>query len=127
MFKTMLPLFVLVALMSGVAAAQQNDKERYVVIPTDDKPFSVEQSNYVRLVGEGISGARIKMEIKGPAEVDMISFIKRVKGGNTLLGAQVKQYDLKLTGKGKVTATITVVFPDSTSEPKVKKYEFEVK
>lgn len=127
MLKTMLPLFVLVALMSGVAAAQQNAKERYVVVPTDDKPFSVEETNYVRLVGEGISGSRIKMEIKGPAEVDMISFVKRVSNGNTLLGAQVKQYDLKLTGKGKVTATITVKFPDNASEPKVKTYEFEVK
>lgn len=127
MLKTMLPLFVLVTLMSGVALSQENKKERYVVIPVDDKPFAVEESNYVRLTGEGISGSRIKMELKGPAEVDMISFVKKVKGESLLLGMQIKQYDLKLTGKGKVTATITVVFPDSTSEPKVSKYEFEVK
>ncbi|TWT39455.1 hypothetical protein [Blastopirellula retiformator] len=127
MIKTMLPLFVLVTLMSGVALSQGNEKERYVVIPVDDKPFAVEQSNYVRLTGEAISGSRIKMEIKGPAEVDMISFVKKVKGEDLLLGMQIKQYDLKLTGKGKVTATITSIFPDSTSEPKVTKYEFEVK
>ncbi|EAQ78267.1 hypothetical protein [Blastopirellula marina] len=126
MFKSVLSALVLACLLSSVAVAQ-NSKERYVVIPADDKPFSVSETDYVRLTGEGISGSRIKMDIKGPAEVDMIYFVKKVSGDSPLLGMQVKQYDLKPTGKGKVTATITVVFPNNQSEPKTTKFEFEVK
>ncbi|UUO07710.1 hypothetical protein M4951_05220 [Blastopirellula sp. J2-11] len=126
MLKSLLSALVLVSLLSGVAVAQ-NSKERYVVVPADDKPFSVSETDYVRLTGEGISGSRIKIEVKGPAEVDMIYFVKKVSGDNPLLGMQIKQYDLKPTGKGKVTATITAVFPNNQSEPKTTKFEFEVK
>jgi len=113
------------ALACGTCAAFEN--ERTVVVPADDKPFVVEQDDYVRLTGKGIAGSRIAIEVSGPANLELTSNVRELHNGQALIGNTVKDFDLKPSGPGKVTATITVTPPQPTAKAKVTKYEFEVK
>jgi len=101
--------------------------ERTVVLPRDNRPFTVEQSDIVRLVAMGISGSKIEAKVEGGAKVETTSIIKELRNGKPLLGNQVKVFDLKSTGAGKVTATITVNPPQPGARAEVTKYEFQVK
>lgn len=47
--------------------------------------------------------------------------------GHPIIGNHVREFDLKPTGTGKVTAIITMTPPQPNIEPKVTKFEFEVK
>jgi hypothetical protein len=107
----------------GVAVAA----ERTVIVPTDDKPFTVEKDDVVRLTGKGIAGAKIEAKVTGPAKVETTSLVRELAGGRPVIGNQVKEFDLKPTGKGKVTVTITVTPPQPDAKPTETKYEFEVK
>ncbi|MDB5388846.1 MAG: hypothetical protein JWM11_4492 [Planctomycetaceae bacterium] len=42
-----------------------------------------------------------------------------------MLGTSKTEFDLKLTGKGTVTAVVTVKFPNAV-DPRVTTYKFEV-
>lgn len=120
--KTFALILSLIAL-SGTARAD----ERTVIVPGDDKPFTVEMGDLVRLTGKGISGSRIEATVDGPAKVESISVIRRVSNGRPLIGAYSKEFDLKPTEAGKVTVTITTTPPQPDAEPIVSKYTFEVK
>jgi hypothetical protein len=108
--------------LCGVALAE----ERTVVLPRDNKPFTVAQSDIVRLIGMGISGSKIEAKVEGAAKIETVSIVKELNG-KPLIGNQVKIFDLKPTGPGKATATITVTPPQPGSRSEVTKFEFEVK
>lgn len=101
--------------------------EQSVVVPKDDKPFTVQKTDTVRLTGKGIAGSKIEAKVDGPAKVEATITIREVADGKTVIGNQIKEFDLKPTAKGKVTVTITVTPPQPDAEPKVTKYQFEVK
>jgi hypothetical protein len=107
----------------GVALAE----DRTVVVPTDDKPFTVEKGDIVRLTGKGIAGSKIEARVEGPAKVEATSTVRELVNGRPLLGNQTKEFDLKPTGTGTVTVTITVTPPQPDAKPKVTRIEFEVK
>jgi hypothetical protein len=109
----------------GVALCEEGT-ERTVVVPKDNKPFTVEKSEFVRLTGEGIAGSKIEAEVEGPAKIKTTSRLREVVGGETLIGVYKKEFDLKPTGTGKVTVTITVKPPQPDAKDKVTKYVFTV-
>lgn len=118
-------LVVALALACNTCAALED--ARTVVVPADDKPFVVEQNDYVRLTGKGIAGSRIEIKVDGPAKLELTSNVRELHNGQALIGSNVKDFDLKPSGPGKVTATITVTPPQPEAKAKVSKYEFEVK
>ena len=99
--------------------------ERTVIVPTDNKPFTVEKDDLVRLTEKGIAGSKIEAKGDGPANVETASVVRRLVGGRHTIGNTVKEFDLKPTGTGKVTVTITVTPPNAG--PRVTKIEFDVK
>jgi hypothetical protein len=112
----------LVACSVALAGQQQT-----VVVPLDDKPFTVAKADLVRLAGKGISGSKIEIKVDGPAKVQSESRLVQVKNGKTLVGMQVKEFDLQPTNTGKVSATITVTPPQPGASVSITKFEFEVK
>jgi hypothetical protein len=101
--------------------------ERTVILPRDNRPFTVTQGDIVRLIGMGIAGSKIEAKVEGSAKIETTSNIKELSNGKPLIGNQVKVFDLKPTGPGKVTATITVTPPQPGAPAKETKYEFQVK
>jgi hypothetical protein len=118
--KTLI-LALTLAGICGMAAAD----ERMVLVPKDSEPFIARKDDLVRLSGKGISGSRIEVKIEGPAKVEATNIIRELHNGRALIGNIFKEFDLKPTDAGKVTASITVSPPNG--EPRVTKFEFEVK
>ncbi|MCX7427275.1 MAG: hypothetical protein NTW96_16810 [Planctomycetia bacterium] len=101
--------------------------ERVVVVPEDTTPFTVDKGDFVRLTGKGIAGAKIKAKIDGPAKIVAESRLVGRRNGKALVGPGNVDFEIKTTGKGKVTAIITMTPPQPGAEKTVTKYEFEVK
>jgi hypothetical protein len=101
--------------------------ERTVVIPTDNKPFTVSKDVIVRLTEKGIAGSRIEAKVDGSAKVESTNVVRQLVGGRPLLGSTVKEFDLRPTGTGKVTVTLTVTPPQPNAPARVTRIEFEVK
>jgi hypothetical protein len=118
-----LALPLVLAGICGIARAE----DRTVIVPMDDKPFSVEKTDIVRLIGRGIAGSKIEATIDGPAKVETTSIVRQLTNGQFPLGGLVKEFDLKPTDSGKVTVTITVTPPQPGAKPKVTRIQFEVK
>jgi len=117
---------IVVALVLAGVCGMALGKERSVVVPKDNKPFTVEKSEFVRLTGEGIAGSKIEAKVEGPAKIKTTSRLREVVGGEALIGVYKKQFDLKPTGAGKVTVTITVTPPQPDAKAKVTKFVFTV-
>lgn len=117
---------VLALVLAGVCGVAFAD-DRTVVIPTDNKPFTVEQSAIVRLTGKGIAGSKIEANVNGPAKVVATSDVRKLANGQPIIGNSIKEFDLQPTDKGKVTVTLTVTSPQQGATPVVTKYEFQVK
>lgn len=116
-------LTLALAVIGGVALAD----DRTVIVPTDNKPFTVEKGDLVRLTEKGIAGSKFEAKVEGPAKVEATSVVRQLVGGHPIIGNTVKEFDLKPTGAGKVTVTITVTPPQPDAKAKVTKIEFEVK
>lgn len=114
-----------VAVLTG-ACGMAFGSERTVIVPKDEKPFVVEQDNLIRLTGKGIAGSKIEVKIAGPAKLEATNNVRELTAGRALIGSIVKEFELKPTDKGKVTATITVKPPQPDAKATVSKYEFEV-
>lgn len=100
---------------------------RTVIVPKDDRPFRVEKSNLVRLVGRGIAGSKVEAKVDGPARIVAVRILRELVNGRPLIGGHSKEFELAPTGTGKVTVTITVTPPQPDAKPRATKYAFEVK
>lgn len=100
--------------------------ERSVVVPSDHKPFTVMKSDIVRLTGKGIAGAKIEAKIQGPAKILNENNVIQKVGGSTLIGNQIKEFEIQPTGNGNVTVTITVTPPQPDAEATKTVYKFKV-
>lgn len=117
--------FAIALALVGVCSASLAE-ERTVVVPMDDKPFTVAANDLVRVVGRGIAGSRIEINVDGPATVEMTSDVEQIVNGRPLVGGTMREFDLKPTGSGKVTATITTTPPQPGAKPSTLKIEFNV-
>jgi len=115
-------LFALLAVCTTATAGERN-----VIVPTDEKPFKAQQGDIVRLTGRGIAGSQIDGTVVGPAKIHATNTIWELADGRVLIGSQITEFELRLTGKGKVAVTITVKPPQPDAKRIVTKYEFEVK
>lgn len=102
-----------------------------VSVPLDTTPFTLLQGHIVRLTGKytpSIPGSKIEATVDGPAKIDATETVLELKDGKRPApGSPVtKEFDVKPTATGKVTATITVT-PALNQPPTITKYEFEVK
>ena len=120
---TKLPL----ALVSVGVLGAAFGADRTVLIPMDDKPFTAAKSVIVRLTGKGIAGSKIEAKVEGPAKIVDTSTLRPLANGRPTIGTHVKEFDVQPTEAGKVTVTITVTPPQPTAEPKVTKYQFDVR
>jgi len=129
-------LFVMILVVTAFTYAQAQDetapaspvaKERSIVVPQDDKPFTVTKTEIVRLTGKGIAGAKITAKVDGPAKIIYANLISERANGSPLVGPGNKEFEIKPTGKGKVNVTITSTGPQGDAKPVVTKYEFDVK
>ncbi len=116
-------LIACVLFVGGVAVAE----DRTILVPTDNKPFTADKEDVVRLTGKGIAGSKIEAKVTGPAKIVAEGSVRELVSGRPLIGNQVREFDIKPTGKGKVTVTITVTPPQPDAKPVETKYEFEVK
>ena len=96
-----------------------------LIVPLDGVPFTVGMQQCVRITGEGVAGAKIVAAIDGPANVVAENSVTNVKGGHVVIGVERVEFVVRPTGSGKVTVTVTTTF--LKNEPKVAKYEFDVK
>jgi hypothetical protein len=88
----------------------------------------VDQKDYVRLSGEGISGSTIEAEIlSGPASIASVNDVFPRKNGEPVTGKMFKEFNIKHSGKGMVKVKITVTPPKKDTTAKVTNYEYEVK
>jgi len=108
-------------------AADAKPAKRDVVVPNDTTPFSVQRNQAVRITGEGIGGGKITAKVSGPATILTENVVSHVQDGHLLIGADYRDFEIRPTGKGRVTVTITVTPPQPDSEPTVTIYQFRVK
>ncbi len=125
MQKLILTLTLVGPFLALALAAEGAD--RSVVVPKDNKPFTVEETDIVRLSGKGIAGSSIKVKVQGPAKVENSNSVTERINGATLLGNHIKEFEIKPTGKGKVKVTISVAGPQPGLPPRESEYEFQVK
>lgn len=118
-------VFALVSILAVTSSVMADD--RTVVIPEDDAPFTVSEDVVVRLTGEGIAGATITTEVEGPAKVIAQNALRWIRKGHGKVGSGNKEFEVKPTGKGNVSVTITSTSPIPNQKPTVTKYQFEVK
>jgi len=120
------------ALGVTVVAADEKKPEKKthhntVVVPEDNKPFTVTQKDVVRITASVPSGGTIKQMHTGHVHLVAENTITTVKNGSVLIGSFVKEFDYRPTGTGKVKVTITTRVPTGGVSPIEKVYEFEVK
>jgi hypothetical protein len=117
--------FVLILGLASTAVAA--DEVRTVIVPADTTPFDVQQTDVVRLVEKGIAGAKIEAQVEGPAKIVATNSLRNLNKGRPLIGGQTREFDLKPTGPGAVTVTITMKPPQPNAEARITKYTFTVK
>jgi hypothetical protein len=99
-----------------------------VVVPLDSKPFTVDQTNVVRLLGKGIAGSKVTAKVvSGKAKIASTNSIFERKGGSPVIGNTIREFNIRPTGKGKVKVRVSVTSPIPGSAPEVTNYEFTVK
>jgi hypothetical protein len=129
--RSLLSGLAVLALAAAAGAADEGKgKEagpRTVVVPQDSTPFSVQRGDVVRLSGTGIAGSRIEAEVEGPARLVATNAVSVRRQGKPLLGSANREFEVRATGEGKVTVTLTSTPPQPAARPTVTKYEFDVK
>ena len=75
-------------------------------------PF-LDQNSIVRFSSTAMSGSTTSVEIDGPARLVRRNQIVRLQNGHQAIGAQEEEFEVQLTGKGKVSVTISVQSPTS--------------
>jgi hypothetical protein len=128
---TILLLFAWVAVIGSIGLLLAFPPEviaQSIVTPLDGEPFTISgKDELVRVAGTGIAGSRIEAKVTGPAEVSASHVIRWVARGKFQRGLTLKEFDIKPTGTGKVSVTVTVTPPQKDAVKKVATYQFTVK
>jgi hypothetical protein len=124
MKNMIITLFLSAVALAFAGTARADDPT--VVTPLDTDPFKVEKTDIVRLTAKGIAGSKIEIKIvAGPAKVDVTRDVSERTKGKHPIGTDIKEFDLKPTGKGKVKVKITVT-PPTGGKAVETDYEFDV-
>lgn len=101
-------------------------EEKTIVVPKDDKPFTVSQQEFVRVSATGIAGSKIDAKIDGPAKLSSTSRVTERVNGHPLIGNATTEFEIQPTGKGTITVTLSVTPPQPGSTAKLTTYRFTV-
>ena len=113
---------LLLALGSVASAADQ-----WVLVPSDTTPFTMEQTDLVRLTGNTISGGTVTATVTGPAKIIREDIVTPIHGEAIPIGGLTKEFLVEPTGRGQVSVTITMTHPQPNLKPKTTTYRFTVK
>jgi hypothetical protein len=114
------------ALMVSMLATRGRAAERTLVVPQDSAPFTVTESEIVRLSGKGIAGSRIEVKVTGPARVISENSLSGRVSGRRQIGLHVREFEIEPTGTGRVKVTIVVRPPQPDAKPATTEHEFTV-
>jgi hypothetical protein len=91
----------------------------------------VSEKDTVRISAKAPEGSRIKVDVAGPAKLDGTNVVTQKEGADPVAGATVKEFEIKPTGKGKVTVRVTTIARQnggpSVLKSTVETYQLEVK
>jgi hypothetical protein len=116
------------AVPGGATTTPSPQEEIFVVVPLDDKPFTIEPTDYVRLAVGGPPGCEFSTKIEGPARLHRKVFIAGSTEGKYAVGTDEAEYEFAMTGLGKVKIDVIVTpanVPNAPA-PTVMTYRFEV-
>ena len=82
------------------------------VLEGSGTPF-LDENSIVRFSSSAMSGSTTSVEIDGPAKLLRRSNIVRLHSGQQAVGAHEEEFEVQLTGKGKVVISISVQSPTS--------------
>jgi hypothetical protein len=122
--KTFLSL-VLVA-FSSIVCAQDAAKERTIIVVDGDKAPKVKPGDILRFTQSGAVGrTEIAATVEGDAKLISTTTIKRFRDGMPLIGAVVKEFEVKAAKSGQAVVKITVT--DLVGKTtKTKEYPLEI-
>ena len=100
--------------------------ERTVIVPRGSKPFSAKQDVIVRFTVSAVAGSQISATLGGPAKIETESNIVEQSDGRPRPGAIVKEFEVKPSGKGKVTLDVTITPREPGSDSIIKHFAFTV-
>ena len=82
---------------------------RKVVIPEGNEPVRVTVGEIVRISGSGPAGmVEITVRTQGPVKLVATNDIRRVVNGHNIVGATIKEFELKAQKKGQAKVVITI-------------------
>ena len=124
---------VIVAICVSVFAADQGSSDaappaasppHRVVIVEGDAPAKVEVGEVVRVEGSGPSGmVEITAKTEGPVKLVETNDVRRVVNGGAVIGAMIREFEVKAQGKGAAKITVTI---DNKITKKTDTKEFRV-
>lgn len=86
--------------------------ETVCVLDGSGAPF-LNLGDTVRICSMAMAGSTSKLEIEGSAKLVRRTSIDRLIGGQRPMGAQEEEFEIELTGKGKVVISLSVQSPTS--------------
>jgi len=101
-------------------------EEQSIVIPQDNKPFTIEMKDIVRIRATGIAGSQIDFKVEGNAKVARINNVIQKAGSKALLGSTIRELEVVPTRTGSTKVIVTVKSPNSPKAEHVE-YQFETK
>jgi hypothetical protein len=114
--KTFLTIAAIGLLTLGSASRARADGDSDLMDLEGTKPVTVQKDKLIRITGRGIAGGTVTLKLEGVGKIDRTYNVTKVKNGQILLGALIKEFIIKPTEKGKITATVTRKTPSGESE-----------
>ncbi len=82
------------------------------ILEGNGTPF-LKKDDVVRFSSMSMAGATTQVDIEGPALLSQHSFLHRLINGQQPVGSQEEEFEIRLTGAGKVVVNISVQSPTS--------------
>src|SRR5690242_11251466 len=101
-------LAVAAVLLAAFSAASRAE-DRTVIVVEGDKAPKVKAGDLLRFTQSGAAGrSEIAAEVEGDAKLVSTTDVRRFKDGRPLIGAVVKEFEVKALKQGTATVRITV-------------------
>jgi hypothetical protein len=100
----------LAATLCGLLVAGSIFAQEKVVIVAEGEPLpAVKVGDVVRITGSGAVGrTEVSATVEGPAKLVSTTVVRRFKDGKPLIGATIKEFEIKAEAKGKAVIKVTV-------------------
>ncbi len=89
-----------------------SETSSFYILEGNGTPF-LKKGDVVRFSSMSMAGATTHVDLDGPAMLTRHSQLYRLVNGQRPVGAQEEEFEIQLTGAGKVVVSITVQSPTS--------------